>query len=238
MFSGLLEAVESHCRDADMKLTPEQHKELLDEVLPWLSVVSEPLIGATKALFGEGVFDTSELGFEYSILKPDQDGLIYVPISVGCMYVRSAKDCRNISLNLNVLRGFTSLNQIHKSSVDIELEIWDLETKKIFETLYKDYRGQINRLLEHGQIEFFTSYCSDIVGKSKSRKSPVKLDEYFSDLEVDNCFTLSKPCPSGTSHSAAIRAFFALSVLYLACRAGLAGKSARSLLEKNIARVT
>lgn len=238
MFSGLLEAVESHCRDTDMKLTPEQHKELLDELFPWLSIDSEPLIGATKALFGEGVFDTSELGFEYSILKPDQDGFIYVPISVGSMYVRPAKDCRNISLNLNVLRGFTSQSKIHKSSVDIELEIGDLETKQIFETLYKDYRGQINRILEYGQIQFFTSYCSDIVGKSKSSKLSVKLDEYFSDPDVDNCFTLSMPCPSGTSHSAAIRAFFALYVLYLACRAGLAGKSARSLFEKNIARLT
>ncbi|MCI5122572.1 MAG: hypothetical protein D3908_15560, partial [Candidatus Electrothrix sp. AUS4] len=132
MFSGLLEAVESHCRDADMKLTPEQHKELLDEILPWLSVDSEPLIGATKALFGEGIFDTSELGFEYSALKPNQDGLIDVPISVGSMYVRPTKGYRNISLNLNVLRGFTSRMQIHKSSVDIELKIWDLETKKIF----------------------------------------------------------------------------------------------------------
>ncbi|MCI5121545.1 MAG: hypothetical protein D3908_10215 [Candidatus Electrothrix sp. AUS4] len=62
----------------------------------------------------------------------------------------------------------------------------------------------------------------------------MKLDEYFTDPEVDNCFTLSKPCPSGTSYSAAIRAFFALSILYLACRAG---KNARSILEKNIARV-
>jgi hypothetical protein len=99
------------------------------------------------------------------------------------------------------------------------------------------YRGQITRLFEYGQIQFFTSYCSDVVGKSKSNRLSVKLDEYFSDPEVDNCFSLSKPCPSGTSHSTAIRAFLALSVLYIACRACLAGKSGRSLLEKNLVRV-
>ena len=64
MFSDLLEAVESNYLDANMKLTPEQHKELLDEIRLWLSIDSEPLIGATKALFGEGIFDISALGFE------------------------------------------------------------------------------------------------------------------------------------------------------------------------------
>lgn len=237
MFSGLLEAVESHCPDTDTKLTAEQHKELLDEVLPWLSVDAEPLLGAARAIFGEDIFESSEIGFEYMAPKPDQDGLIYMPIQVCSMYVRPAKDCRSVSLNFTVLRGFTSRRQVHRPSVEIELETWDLEAKDAFESLYKDYRGQITRLLEHGQIKFFTSYCSDIVGKSKSNKLSVKLDEYFTDPEVDNCFSLSKSCPSGTNHSTAIRGFLVLSVLYIACCAWLAGKSGRSLLEKNLARV-
>lgn len=46
--------------------------------------------------------------------------------------------------------------------------------------MYKDCRAQICRLLEQARIEFFTSYCSDIGGKSKRNKVSVKLDEYFS----------------------------------------------------------
>ncbi len=237
MFSGLLEAVASHCPDTDTALTSEQHKELLDEILPWLSVDAEPLLGATQAIFGEAVFDSSEIGFEYMAPKPDQDGLIHVPIQVCSMYVRPTKDSRSVSLNFTVLRGFTSRGQIHQPSVELELEIWDLAAKEAFESLYKDYRGQITRLLEHEQTQFFTSYCSDIVGKSKSNRLSVKLDEYFTDSEVDNCFSLTKSCPSGTSHSKAIRGLLVLSVLYIACRASLAGKSGRLLLEKNLARV-
>lgn len=237
MFTGLLEAVESRCPDTDAKLTPEQHKEFLDEVLPWLSIDAEPLLGAARAIFGEGTFEFSEIGFEYMAPQPDKDDFIHVPIQVCSMYVRPAKDCRSVSLNFTVLRGFMSRRQIHQPSVEIELEIWDLGAKEALESLYKDYRGQITRLLEHGQIQFFTSYCSDIVGKSKSNKLSVKLDEYFADPEVDNCFSLTKSCPSGTSYSTAIRGFLVLSVLYIACRACLAGKGGRSLLEKNLARI-
>jgi hypothetical protein len=237
MFSGLLEAVESHCPNTDAALTSEQHKELLDEILPWLSVDAEPLLGAAQAIFGETAINSSEIGFEYIAPKPDQDGLIHVPIQVCSMYVRPTKDCRSVSLNFTVLRRFTSRGQIHRPSVEIELEIWDLAAKETFESLYKDYRGQMTRLLEHEQTQFFTSYRSDIVGRSKSNRLSVKLDEYFTDPEVDNCFSLTKSCPSGTSHSTAIRGFLALSVLYIACRACLAGKSGRSLLEKNLARM-
>jgi len=62
------------------------------------------------------------------------------------------------------------------------------------------------------------------------------LEEYFSDLEVDNCFSLSKPCLNGASYSIAIRAFLTLSVLYIACRTCLASKNGRLLLEKNLRR--
>lgn len=234
MFSDLLKAVESNCPNGDMRLTLEQHRDLLDKVLPWLSIDSEPLIGAAKALFGESVFNSSKLGIEYTTSKPDQDGLIHVPISVGFIYIRPENGCHGVSLNLTALRCFTSRRKIHRPSVNIELEILNLEAKKIFESLYRDYRGQINRLLEQAQIQFFTSYCSGIVGKSKSNKLSVKFDEYLSDPDVDNDFSLSKSCPSGTSYSAAIRAFLALSVLYVACCAGLTGKSARILLEKNL----
>lgn len=237
MFSGLLEAVGSRCPDTNTKLTPEQHKELLNEVLPWLSVDAEPLLGAARAIFGESAFDSSKIGFECIPIKPDQDGLIHVPIQVCSMYVRPVKNCHSVSLNFTILQGFKSRRQIHQPSVQMELEIWGLEAKETFESLYKDYRSQITRILEHGKIQFFTSYCSDIVGKSKSNKLSVKLDEYFADPDVDNCFSLSKSCPSGTNHSTAIRGFLALSILYIACCTCLAGKGGRSFLEKNLARV-
>ena len=236
MFSGLLEAVDSHC--SETILTSEQHKELLDVILPWLSVDTEPMLGAAQAIFGEAVFESSEIGFEYMAPKPDQDDLIHLPIQFCSMYIRPTKGCRSVSLNFTVLRGFTSRGQVHQPSVEIDLEIWDLAAKEAFESLYKDYRGQITRLLEHGKIQFFTSYCSEIVGKSKSNKLSVKLDEYFADAAVDNCFSLTKSCPGGTSHSTAIRGFLVLAVLYIACRACLTGKSGRSLLEKNILRVS
>lgn len=237
MFSSLLEEVQSRCPNTDTALTPEQHKQLLDDIFPLLSIDAEPLLGAAQAIFGEAIFDSSEIGFKYWAPKSDQDGLIHVPVEVCSMCVCPTKDCRSISLNLTVLRGFTSRSRTHQPSVELELEIRDLAAKEAFESIYKDYRGQITRLLEHEQTQFFTSYCSDIVGKSRSNRLSVKLDEYFSDPEVDNSFSLTKSCPSGTSHSTAIRGLLVLSVLYIACRASLAGKSSRSSFERNLVRI-
>ncbi|MCY1389460.1 hypothetical protein D3C76_550640 [compost metagenome] len=236
MFSTLLDAVDSHCPESQMKVTPEQHKALIDDALPWLSIEAELLLGATKALLGDGIFDTSEIGFEYSTVKLDENGAMDLPISFGNMYVRPERKNRALSLDLTILRSYTSRLGLHPASVEIELDIRNRNAKMIFESMYKDYRAQICRLLEQAQITFFTSYCSDIVGKAKSNKVAVKLDEYFSDPEVDNCFTLSKSCPRDTKHSAAIRAFLALSTLFVACRASLNGKAWRPALEKNLHR--
>lgn len=236
MFSALLEAVDSHCSESRMKVTPEQHKALIDDVLPWLSIEAEPLLGAAKALLGDGIFDTAEIGFEYSTVRLDENGTMDLPISFGSMYVRSERKNHALSLDLTVLRSYTSRLELRPASVEIELDICDLTAKMVFESMYKDYRAQICRLLEQAQITFFTSYCSDIVGKAKRNKVSVKLDEYFSDPQVDNCFTLSKSCPRDTDHSSAIRAFLALSTLFVACRSALNGKTWRPALEKNLLR--
>lgn len=238
MFSTLLNAVDKHCPETRMKVTPEQHKALIDEILPWLSIEAEPLFGATKAFLGEDIFETSEIGFEYSSVKLDGDGTMDIPIAIGSMCVSTERKNRALSLDISVLRGYTSRFKIHPATVEIELNICDHGAKRVFETIYKDYRAQVCRLLEHAQIEFFTSYCSDIVGKTKSKKLSAQLDEYFSDPEVDNCFTLNRPFSRDVGHSPPIRAFFALSVLYLACRAALGGKSWRPMLEKNLFRFT
>ncbi len=150
MFRTLLGAVESRCPESRMRVTPEQHKTIIDEVLPLLSIESDPLVGAAKALLGESIFETSEIGFEYNSIKPDQNGSMDLPISIGSMYVRPEKDNRALSLNLTVLRGFTSRISVHPPSIDIELEVWDANAKEVFESLYKDYRAQVIRLLEHG----------------------------------------------------------------------------------------
>lgn len=236
MFSTLLDVVDSHCPESRMKVTPEQHKALIDDVLPWLSIEGEPLLGAAKALLGEGIFNASEIGFEYSTVRFDEDGTMDLPISIGNMYTRSERKDHSLSLDLTVLRGYTSRLGVHPASVEMELNICDLNAKAVFESMYKDYRAQICRLLEQAQITFFTSYCSDIVGKANRNKVSVRLDEYFSDPEVDNCFTLSKTCPRNTAHSAAIRAFLALSTLFIACRASLNRKTWRPAFEKNLLR--
>ena len=153
------------------------------------------------------------------------------------MYIRPTKEQRDISLNISVARGYRTQRQVFEPAVDIELEIQDLTAKEVFEVLYKDHRAQISRILEQGQIKFFTSYCSDIVGKSKSNKVSTKLDEYFTDTEADCSFSLSLRCSDGTSYADAIRGFLALSLLYIACRASLAGKGGRTMFERNLAKL-
>jgi hypothetical protein len=236
IFSTLLEEVESHCPESQMIVTPMQHKELIDDVIPWLSLDSESLFGASKALLGERIFESSEIGFEHNSIMLNQEGNVDLPISIACMYIRTERKNRELSLNLNVSRGYRSRLKLHPPSADIELEIWDRSTKMIFEGIYKDYRAQICRLLEYGQIKFFTSYCSEIVGQTKSQNIAIKLDEYFSDTEVDNCFSLSIQCNSNTESCVTIRAFLVLSVLYVACSTAKAGKAWRPTFEKNILR--
>lgn len=236
MFTIVLDEVDSHCPELRMNVTPEQHKALIDAIFPILSVESDPLFGAAKATLGDKVFDSSQTSFQYSVTQLDNNGTMDLPVAIGSMYVHSDKNDRSLSLNLTVLRGYSSRIGIHPASVEIELHISDPDVKIAFEGIYKDYRAQVCRLLEQADIEFFTSYCSEIVGKSKSKKLSAKLDEYFSDQEVDNCFTLVKSCPRGTEYSTGIRAFLALTIVYTACRGALASKAWRSSFEKNLFR--
>jgi hypothetical protein len=236
MFSSVIKAVESHCRGSENRLTLKQHTEFIDELTLLLYAESEVLVGATKAFLGEAVFESSEQGFEYVTPNLGKDGLMCLPVSVGSMYVRSSKGGREISLNLAVYRSFSGQNQEYQPSVDIELAIENLGAKKAFEFLYKNYHGQISRFLEQEQIHFVTSGCSVKTTKSTSKKLSTKLDEFFSDPESDDYFALSKPFSSEAGYSIAIRSFLTLSILYVACSAGVAGKRVQSLFEKNISR--
>lgn len=234
MFSVLLDTIDSICPESGM-LPPEQHKVLIDEALPSLMIDSDSILGAAKAIFGETYFDTSTIGFEHSHIKEKEEN--YIGVAFGGMYIRAEENKRALSLELNLLRAYQSRAMRNPSCIAIDLEFAGLPEKQAFEALYRDYRAKIIQLLEYGQIEFSTCYCSDIVGKTKSWKIAAKLDEYFSDPEVDNAFTLTKLCPRGTSHSSAIRSFLALSVLYTACRAAASGKSAQSTFERNLQRL-
>lgn len=234
MFSVLLDTIDSICPESGM-LPPEQHKILIDETLPSLMIDSDPILGAAKAIFGEAYFDTSTIGFEHSHIK--EQGENHIGVAFGGMYIRAAQNKRALSLELNLLRAYKSRATRNPSCVAIDLEFAGLPEKQAFEVLYSDYRAKTIQLLEYGQIEFSTCYCSDIVGKTKSRKIAAKLDEYFSDPAVDNAFTLTKLCPRGTSHSTVIRSFLTLSVLYAACRAATSGKGAHSTFERNVQRL-
>lgn len=237
MFSLLLDSVDSHCPVGLSKVGDDQHKALLNDTLPLLSFDSNPLLGASKALFGEILFDNSAIDFEYSNMRKDEAGLMDLPIAFGCMYIRPGKPNRELSLEMSINRSFNTPARHYPSSVALNLEINSLQGKQALETLYSDYRASTIRLLEYGQIEFEASFCSDIVGKTKSKKTAAKLNEYFSDPEVDNCFTLTRQCPRGTSHSSAMRSFLALSLLYSACRSSLAGRSGAIVFERNVRKL-
>jgi len=238
MFSALLEAVESLCpEDLATRVSPDEYQVLVDAALAWLSEDSKPLLGAAQAILGDGIFEPSEVGFEYASVKPNASGTVDVPVNLACMFARPDGVNRALSLNLTVLRGYKKHPRLQQASVEIELDFNDLSTKTAFESIYRDYKAQICRLLDQAQLAFFTSYCSGIVGKTKSAKVSAKLDEYFSDPEADCSFTLSKSCPRGTSHSAGIRAFLILCVLYVACRNQVNGKAWRTGFEKGLVKL-
>jgi hypothetical protein len=237
IFSASIDLVNKLCPESRMTITPEQHKVLLDEVLPLLVIDSEPLLGAAKAILGDDIFATSAVGIEYSSQAPDKSGVFHLPIAIGSVYLRTEKNNSPLSLKVTVLRGYTSRFRGYPAHVVIELDVCDIRARLAFEAMYKDYRAQLCRLLEHARIEFFTSYCSDIVGKSKSKRPSVLLDEYFSDPQVDNHFTLSVPCRREVEHAVAIRAFLVMSIIYASCHAALRGKNWRSTFEKNLLRL-
>lgn len=234
MFSVLLDTIDSICPESGI-LPPAQHKILIDEALSSLMIDSDPILGAAKAIFGETYFDRSTIGFEHSHINEKEEK--YIGVAFGGMYIRAAENKRALSLELNLLRAYRSRTTKSPSCVAIDLEFGGLPEKQAFEALYRDYRAKTIQLLEYGQIEFSTCYCSDIVGNTKSRKVAAKLDEYFSDPKVDNAFTLTKFCPRDTNHSSVIRSFLALSVLYTACRAAMSGKGAHSTFVRNVQRL-
>lgn len=222
MFEALLEEVFKKAGDLYAKITADEHQELIKEFLPWLSLESEALLGASRAVLGTNIFEESEIGLEYSHLKPDEKGLMSLPIDIGCMYIRRNRGDRTISINNSIYRRNVARHRHEPASINVEFYICGDKEKKAFEELYKNYRRPIEKLLEDNQVEFFTSYCSDIIGKYKGRSPSKKLDEYLSDPNGDNCFSLSKNFIKVADSTEIIRVFLLFSALYHSCHGYLA----------------
>jgi len=217
MFEALLDEAFKKAGDPYLKMTPEEHKELVDEFAPWLSIEFEPLIGASQAVLGKEIFKDFQIGLEYSQSRPDKDGLISIPIDISCVYFRRKREDRCISINCKIYRCNAFRGRIDPASIGVELDICGDEEKAAFEEFYKNYKHPIQKLLEEEKIEFFTSYYSDIIGKYKGKSASKKLDEYFTDPNVDNCFSLSKNFIGKVDASEIIRAFILLSALFHSC---------------------
>lgn len=141
MFSGLFDVVETHFSGTAVRISTAQHKEIIDQIVSCLSIEAEPLLGAARAILGDDIYKSSKIGFEYAVTKPDQDGLLDLPIQFAEMYVRPTKERRDISLNISVARGYRTNRQVLEPAVDIELEIQGLATKEAFDA----YSGERDR---------------------------------------------------------------------------------------------
>ncbi|AFL73663.1 hypothetical protein [Thiocystis violascens] len=224
MFESLLDEVTEKAGDPYAKLTAAQHEEIINEFLPWLSLDCEPLLGASKAVLGNDIFKDSEIGLEYIHLKPDESGLVSIPVCIGCTYIRRSREDRGISVNINIFSCNVTRHRNDPASIYVDLDICGVEEKRAFEEMYKNYKRPIQRLLDANQIEFETSYCSDIVGRYKGNIPSRKLDEYFSDPDVDDCFSLGKNFIRSAEAADIIRVFLLLCALYHSCCGRLASR--------------
>jgi len=215
MFEQLLQEIYEKAGELNLKTTQAEYKELIDEFLPWLSIECEPLIGASQAILGEQIFKDFEIGLEYYSLPSKEDGLMPIPIDIGHLYVRRKREDQNISINCSIYR--CNISHYLPASIKIELDICGYNGRKAFEELYKNYRRPIQKCLEQEKIEFFTSYCSDIVGKYKGNSPSKKLDEYFSDPDAYESFSLSKNFIGKAEASQIIRVFILFSALFHSC---------------------
>ncbi|HEY8098585.1 MAG TPA: hypothetical protein VIE65_21170, partial [Methylobacter sp.] len=163
-----------------------------------------------------------EIGLEYHHSKPNEDGLMSVPVDIGCLYIRKTREDRAISIKIDILRCNIEKHRHEPASINVEFEVCGNNEKAIFEEIYNNYRRPIQRLLDENQIEFFTSYCSDIIGTYKGKSPSKKIEEYFSDPNVDNCFSLSKNFIKGVDSAEIIKIFLLFSALYHSCYGYLA----------------
>ncbi|RZG04786.1 hypothetical protein EXT48_10550 [Pseudoalteromonas sp. CO348] len=238
MFEALLEDVFKKAGSLKLHLTPEEHNELVGDLVSWLSVEAEPLIGVSQAVLGKDIFKGFDVGFEYSRTPAKEEGLVSVPVNLCTMYIRKEREDRTISLNCDIDRFNMTRNNIDFASVCIELDICGAEGKRVFEELYKNYKRPIVRLLENEKVEFSTSYCSDIVGSYKGKSTQKKLDEYFSDPDVDNCFTLSKNFVEKAGAAELFRVFLLLTALFSSCFGYIGQRKKLDLFELYMKRLS
>lgn len=237
-FTNLLDVMGHDVADLlPLEMTREQHREILDQVLPQLGYDANLLLGMAKVLFGETAFDRFEKGFTYRTVSASKSDTIQLPISIGSWSIQPSKEDESIALRFDALRSYKERIWTRPVSVEMGLEIQSPYARMVFEPLYQDYRAYIIRLIENAKLEFFTPYCPNIAEKTKARKISVKLDEYFADPNAGESIHLLFSCFKDTENSATIRAFLVLSLLYLACCSAQNNKSWRHAFEKNLTKI-
>lgn len=223
MFEALLSSLYEKAGDHHQKFTVAEHKELVDDFLPFLSIECEPLIGAAKAVFGETIFKDSEIGLEYGSTRPDKDGLVYAGIALGTLYIRRKREDRSISLNVDLLCCNPDRHTPKPASIFLQIEFDDPNGvdgpsgKEALQTLVKNYRRPLERLLEKNSIEFETSYCSGIVGKYKGKSALLKLDEYFSDPEACESVSFTRNFIGSVDARSIMQTFLLFSAIHHSC---------------------
>lgn len=237
MFEALLNEVFDKAGDPYLKMTPEKHVELTAQLASWLSIECEPLIGASQAVLGKGIFKDFQIGLEYNQRRPDENGLVSIPLEIIYFYIRRKREDHYISINCKINRCNISRKQVFPASVAIELEICGRDERVAFEEFYKNYKLPIQKLLQSEKIEFCTSYCSDIIGIYRGNSASKKLDEYFTDPDGDDSFNLNKNFSGKADASEIIRVFIVLSALFHSCHGYMEKRIKRDRFELYMRRL-
>lgn len=237
MFSLLLDEIEAKWPVSTRSVSADQYFELIDIVHPLLESAVEPLIGATKALLGENVFATSQIGCQDQAVRLDKNPSAQITNQIAAMRIVPDFTKPAVSFGFNVYHGSEAIRYPDPTCIDIEFEVEEFEAKEAFTVLFTDYRAQVVRLLEYGNLGFSTFETSKLADMVKSKKVEAKLGAFLSDPDAGRSFMLNLSCSRGITHSAVTRAFFSAAILYVACDAILHGKTWRPAFERNLLRL-
>lgn len=237
MFNTIIGVLTAEIENHSSPLKREQHQALLEHLFALLESDADYLLGAAEVLFSRQLQQKSHVDYEYRHTPTEDKSHIDMPIIVGTMVICPDKDDRSACLNLNICRPYKNQRGAVPAEVEIELETNDLASKLFFRRLLSDYRAEVSRLLKLANLRFFTSYCSSIVGNSKSKEPAVLLEEFFSDPNAGMHFSLAFSAKESTSAAAVFRAFLTLALLYSAYRAVLDKRSWRAAFELNLRKL-
>ncbi len=241
MFEDILNYFSKNVSERDLKITNKHYQKLKDDFLPILGKEARPLIGASEAIFGKKIFSTSDFGMLSPRLKEDQNGLVSMPISLGHLYIKTERDTEidsSLSIDISLFTfNLTPRNKIKPASIYLEFNICGDKEGKAFQELFKNYRRPMQQLIESNKIEFFSSYYSEIVGKYKGNNTMLKIEEYYSDPNIDNIFSLNRNFVGTVEASEIINVFLIFSALYDSCNGYLGKRKALDLFAKHSSKL-